>query len=289
MSNSDWKIKVLQAQKNEITEHLVYKKLAGIVKVRKNAEILDRISRDELGHYEFFKNLTQTEVKPDRFRVLFYVLLSRIFGLNFGLKLMESGEDLAQDFYSKLEDIVPKIKEIEKAEEEHERALLNLIDEERLKYISSVVLGLNDALVELTASLAGFTLALQNTRLVGIVGLITGISAAMSMAASEYLSTKQEQTDKSPLKASIYTGLAYIGTVAVLVSPYFFFANIFICLGFAIGCALLIILIFTFYISVAKDLHFRKRFLEMAALSVSVAAVTFFIGLIIRQVFGIDV
>jgi VIT1/CCC1 family predicted Fe2+/Mn2+ transporter len=85
--------------------------------------------------------------------------------------------------------------------------LISLIDEERLKYVSSMVLGLNDALVELTGALTGLTLALQNPRLIAIVGFITGIAASMSMAASEYLSTKQEDTEKNPLKASVYTGL----------------------------------------------------------------------------------
>ena len=152
-----------------------------------------------------------------------------------------------------------------------------------------MVLGLNDALVELTGVLAGLTLALQNARLVAIVGFITGIAASMSMAVSEYLSTKQEDTGKNPLKASIYTGIAYVATVVFLILPYFIFENIFTALGFVVINALVIVLFFTFYISVAKDLSFKKRFLEMAALSVSIALINFFIGLLIRKFFGIDI
>jgi VIT1/CCC1 family predicted Fe2+/Mn2+ transporter len=202
---------------------------------------------------------------------------------------MESGEDLAQDIYKSVVGISPKVESIIRDEERHEKELIELIDEERLKYISSMVLGLNDALVELTAALAGFTLALQNGRLIGVVGLITGIAASMSMAASEYLSTKQEETDKDPIKASIYTGIAYICTVILLVSPYFFFKNIFFSLGLVVAMALFIILLFTFYISVAKGLNFRKRFIEMAGLSLSIASATFFIGLAIRKVFGVGI
>ncbi|MSR77499.1 MAG: rubrerythrin family protein [Candidatus Omnitrophica bacterium] len=283
------KARILHAQRNELTEHIVYHRLAGIVKKKNYAEVLEEISREELGHYGFFKAITRTDVQPYPFKIFLYVLISRIFGLNFGLKLMEGREDSAQDFYESLRGAVPNIDSIAEIEKKHERALLDLIDEERLKYISSVVLGLNDALVELTATLAGFTLALQNTRLIGIVGLITGIAASMSMASSEYLSTKQEGADKNPLKAGIYTGLAYVGTVAILVSPYFFFTNMFLCLGLALANALLIILFFTFYISVAKRLDFKKRFLEMAALSLSIAAITFVIGMAIRKVFGVDI
>jgi VIT1/CCC1 family predicted Fe2+/Mn2+ transporter len=281
--------KVLIAQKNEITEHLIYKRLASIIKDRNNTQILEGISKDELTHFEFWKSLSQKEVKPDKLKIFFYVFISRVFGLTFGIKLMEKGEGLAQDAYNELQYINPKVNDIIQDEERHEKELIALIDEERLKYVSSMVLGLNDALVELTGALVGFTLALQNTRLIAIVGLITGIAASMSMAASEYLSTKQEETDKNPLKASIYTGFAYVLTVIILVLPYFIFSHIFACLSFVIINALLIILLFTFYISVAKDLSFKHRFLEMAGLSLSIAAINFVIGIIIRNVFGIDV
>jgi len=211
-------------------------------------------------------------------------------GLNFGLKLMENCEDNAQDAYDgRLKEVSPKLDEILRDERRHENELISLIDEERLKYVSSMVLGLNDALVELSGALVGFTLALQKTKLVAIVGLITGIAASLSMAASEYLSTKQEDTDKNPFKASIYTGFAYVGTVILLVLPYFLLKNIFLCLAFVILNVLILIFIFTFYISVAKELDFKKRFLEMAGISLGVAIINFSIGLIIRNVFGIDV
>lgn len=289
MLNQGLKRKVLKAQRSEITDHIVYKKLSAIVKIKKHSEILEKISQEELEHYGIFKDITNQELAPDRLKIFLYVFISKIFGLNFGLRLMENGEDLTQDTYEEIKELSPKIEEIIRDERRHENELLNLIDEERLKYVSSMVLGLNDALVELTGALAGFTLAIQNTKLIGVVGLITGIAASMSMAASEYLSTKQEESEKSPLKASIYTGFAYVGTVMLLIFPYLLFKNIFICLGFVIFNALLVILIFTFYISVAKELNFRKRFLEMAGLSLSIAIINFFIGLIIRKVFGVEV
>ena len=280
---------VLKIQKGELTEHIIYKKLSGIVKNKEHSDLLEKISREELEHYKVFKSITGEESLPDKFRIFLYVFIARLLGLNFGLKLMESGEDLAQDIYKGLINISPKVELIIREEEKHEKEIIELINEESLKYISSMVLGLNDALVELTAALAGFTLALQNGRLIGVVGLITGIAASMSMAASEYLSTKQEETDKDPVKASVYTGIAYICTVILLVFPYFIFKNIFFSLGLVVVMALFIILVFTFYISVAKGLNFKKRFLEMAGLSLSIASATFFIGLAIRKVFGVEI
>ncbi len=283
------KEKVLKVQRNELTEYVIYEKLSKSVKSKEQSEILFRISKEELTHYEFFKSITQEDCSPDSLKIFIYVFISRIFGLNFGLKLMENGEDLAQGAYDRLKEISPQIESIINDEEKHESELIDLINEERLKYVSSIVLGLNDALVELTGALAGFTLALQNTRLIAIIGLITGIAASMSMAASEYLSTKHEETDKTPLKACVYTGITYIGTVIFLIMPYLLFKNIFLCLSITVTNALLLILIFTFYTSVAKGLKFRKRFLEMAGISLGIAIINFFIGFAIRKVFGVEV
>jgi VIT1/CCC1 family predicted Fe2+/Mn2+ transporter len=281
--------KILEAQKNEISENIIYSRLAGFLKDKDKAAILRGIAGDELTHYKFWKTLSGQEVGPDKFKISFFVFISRVFGLTFGLKLLEKGEDLAQDAYEKIRAVAPEVEKIISDEGRHENELIDLIDEERLKYASSVVLGLNDALVELTGALVGFTLALQNTRLVGIVGLITGIAASMSMAASEYLSTKQENAGKDPIKACVITGSAYVVTVILLITPYLFFKNIFVCLGMVLVVAISIIFVFTYYISVAKELDFKKRFLEMAGISLGVASINFAIGLVVRKVFGIEV
>ena len=285
----DLKNKLLIAQRNEITEHAVYARLAKTVKNPAHAGVLERISREELAHYGHFKNITHQDVKPDGFKVFYYAAIAGSLGLNFGLKLMEEGEDTAQDFYAQFKSVMPNIDAIIHDEKKHEDELLALVEEDHLKYVSSVILGLNDALVELTATVAGFTLALQNTKLIGMLGLITGIAAAMSMAASEYLATKHEKEDKDPLKACLYTGISYIGVVLVLVLPYFLFTNIFLSLVLTILLAVLTIFIFTFYVSVAQGHDFKEKFVEMAALSVSIAGITFFIGMAARHVFGISV
>ena len=123
---------------------------------------------------------------------------------------MERVEEKAQAIYQEISKYVPAAIDIEKDEKEHERKPIDLIDEERLRYVRSMVLGLNDALVELTGALAGFTLAFRNTRLIAMAGFITGIAASLSMATSEYLSTKSEESSRDPLKASAYTGSAYV-------------------------------------------------------------------------------
>jgi vacuolar iron transporter family protein len=279
---------LLVFQRNEITEYHIYTRLAKSIKSAQNQHILEGIAKDELGHYQLWKKYTRQEVKPDRFKLWFYYLISRVFGYTFGIKLMERGEEDAQSNYRLLKGKVEEIDEFLEDENEHEQALIELLDEESLRYAGSIVLGLNDALVELTGALAGLTLALQNTQLIALSGLITGIAAALSMGASEYLSTRSEETEKHPLKASLYTGVAYIFTVTILILPYLLLDNYYICLAFALIAAVLIIAVFNYYISVAKDEPFRRRFLEMASLSLGVAAFSFILGYFIRSALGVD-
>lgn len=276
-------------QKNEITEYYIYTKLANVIKDKKNAEVLNRIGNEEKAHYEILKKYTNTEVKPNKFLIKWYYFIARIFGITFGIKLMEKGEEGAQKAYSKFANDIPEIKQIIEEEDAHEKALIDLIDEEMLQYAGSIVLGLNDALVELTGALAGLSLALQNTRLIAMAGLITGIAASFSMAASDYLAQKADETTKNAGKSAAYTGIAYILTVAFLIAPYLLFTNYMLCLAITLFIAILIIYGFNYYISVAKDLNFKRRFAEMAIISLGVAALSFGIGFLVKRFLGIEV
>ncbi|MBV6397528.1 MAG: hypothetical protein HFACDABA_03142 [Anaerolineales bacterium] len=284
------KLQIQTYQRVEITEYHIYKRLAKRVKSPENAKILDQIAEDELRHYHGWKKYTGQEIAPDWFKMWFYYLVSRLFGFTFGVKLMERGEEAAQKNYEEIANIVPEAAQFKHEEDVHEEQLLAMLDEERLRYAGSVVLGLNDALVELTGALAGLTLALQDGKLIALSGMVTGIAASMSMAASEYLSTRSENTDKHPVRAAIYTGVAYIVTVALLVLPYLISPETFILdLVIALITGVIIIAVFNYYVSVAKDEPFRARFLEMAVLSLSVAAFSFGIGYLIRLWLGIEI
>jgi len=285
-------IELKEAQQDELVGMEVYARLSKLVKDSHNSEILAKISEDEKEHAQIFRKYTQTDLKVDKFRVFFYVFISKVFGLTFGIKLQEKGEEVAQSNYKQLINSIPEMKEIIEAEEKHETELIDMINEESLSYMSSVVLGLNDALVELTGALAGFTLSIQNSRIIALLGLITGISASLSMAASEYLSTKSEvdpELQQRAGKSALYTGIAYILTVIALIIPYFLINNYIISLIVTIIIALIIIFVFNFYISVANDYNFKRRFIEMASISIGVAALSFIIGYLVKTFLGFEV
>ncbi|MFA7019050.1 MAG: VIT1/CCC1 transporter family protein [Sphaerochaetaceae bacterium] len=282
---------IIGMQINELTESIIYTKVANRIKDDHNRSVLLRIADEELRHARIWEGYTKVEVKPKRFKIWWFSLLSRIFGFTFALKLLERGEGIASEVYTSIADEVPLALTIAHDEDRHEQELLALLDEERLQYVGSMVLGLSDALVELSGTLAGLTFALQNTRLIALSGLITGISATLSMASSEYLSSRSEGNSKTALKSGLYTGVVYLVTVVFLVLPYLLVPNesFMWALAIMLATVVLIILGFTYYLSVAKDVPFLKRFGEMAGISLSVATISFFIGIIVKKTLGIDI
>ncbi len=277
-----------ELQKEEINGHYTYAKLAEVVKDENNAAVIKRISGEEMKHYDIWKKYTKVDIKPSWFKIRLYFWISKILGLTFGIRLMEQGEEKVQEIYRKLIDSIPEAAQILEDEEKHEDELMDMLDEEGLRYAGSVVLGLNDALVELTGALAGLTFAFRDSRLIALAGLVTGISASFSMAASDYLSTKADEDGKNPVRSAIYTGLAYIVTVAILIAPYLILNNYIFSLVWTLLNAILVIALFNYYISVARGYNFRQRFFEMAGISMGVALLSFLISNVISAWLGVS-
>ncbi|MDC7222087.1 MAG: VIT1/CCC1 transporter family protein [Spirochaetales bacterium] len=287
---SDKRLEMLKRfQKEEITASIFYGKLAKLEKDEENSRILEQFSRDEASHYEIFKKISGVDVKPNRIYAGFIIFCARLLGLTFVLKMVEKIEEAAQKTYTNEIKQIEGLEKVLADEERHEKELLNMIQEERLEYVGSIVLGLNDALVELTGALAGYTFAFQNTRLIALTGLITGIAASLSMASSEFLSHRAEEKGSRAFTASVYTGMAYIITVILLVLPFLLLENFIVALAVTLTIAVLIIALFNFYLSVAKELSFKKHFLEMAGLSLGVSALSFGIGVLVRLFIGIEI
>ena len=276
---------LLQAQRNEITEYHIYSRLAK--KARgKNKKILKEIAADEKRHYGILKKYTKQDVQPKHFTVRWFLFLAKIFGLVFTLRMLERGEHAAQINYKRARQ--KEVAAIFKDEHRHEQKLIGILEDERVTYAGAIVLGLNDALVELTGALAGMTFIVGQTSTIALIGFITGFAASLSMAASGYLSSREEeQTDIDPFKGAIYTGVAYIVVVLILITPYIFLSSNVYALLCMLGLSVLIIAGYTKYISVAKEVNFRRRFSEMAAISLGVAVLSFGIGYALRSIFGI--
>ncbi|MCI1779634.1 MAG: VIT1/CCC1 transporter family protein [Bacteroidales bacterium] len=312
--SEETKIEIYRSQQNEITESVLYRRLASIEKNESNRKVLVRIAEEEKTHYEILKQFTGREASPKKFQIRKYYLMARILGLTFTIKLMEMHEGYANNNYNRIADEeeqrehtegvsgknesgeemsanspVKVLRKLSVDEDSHEQRLIALINEERLSYMGSVVLGLNDALVEFTGALAGFTLALSDNKLIALTGCITGVAAALSMASSEYLSTKTEADgSKHPVKAAVYTGITYFITVIALILPYILISRVLVALAVMLVIAILIIALFNYYYAIARSESFKRRFMEMAVLSFGVAGISFVIGYLLKLFTGIS-
>ncbi|MGC8983339.1 MAG: VIT1/CCC1 transporter family protein, partial [Desulfurococcaceae archaeon] len=202
-----------------------YKALAEMEKDAERKKILERLAEDEERHYEFWKGLVGGDCRPPLWKMWLVKISYALLGPLFTIKLLEKGEEEAIRAYSLFAekasgDLKQSLADLIRDEETHERELINILSDPRLKYLGSIALGLADAVVEITGVNAGFLGATENATAVGLAGLIVGFSAALSMAGASYLQSKHEKR-ASPIKSSAATGLAYIVSVLLLVAPFF--------------------------------------------------------------------
>ena len=80
-------------------------------------------------------------------------------------------------------------------------------------------------------------------------------------------------------------------TLTVMILPYLLLPSsmFMVSLGIMLASVVLIIAAFSYYVSVAQELSFKRRFFEMAGISLSVAAISFVIGILVKQFLGIDI
>lgn len=289
-------LKVLKKfQANEMLGYEVYKRLSTDKRLSpENAVTLSKIAELEKIHVEtlgkYLGSINTSERKIERL-----LLKSKILGFTFTLKRMEMIQKnlVPVEIQEELIRNIPELEHIFEEEEMIDKDLLTLLDEGRLIYVSSLVLGLNDALVELSGAIAGFTFAMRNNSLVALAGIITGISASLSMAATEFVATRTDTktSRKTPFTAAIITGITYIGTVTLMVLPYLLLPNEYYLLALLIMLTVVIsiIAIFSFYVSVTNGTNFKRQFGSMALISLSVAFISFVLGVVVKNALKIEI
>jgi len=204
---------------------------------------------------------------------------------------MERGEKQAQQAYRHFQESLPALVQTIAEESRHERALIDMIDEENLNYMGSMVLALNNSIQEFSGIAAGLTFAMQtHARTIGVTVLISGLAATLAMSASEYLSQKAEtapsqESRRNPWKAVLYAGGIYLFIVLTIVIPYFLIRDAHAALAVALCGVGLILAVFTFFMAVVKGLRYRTVLLEALGVALAVVAASFLIGTAARGLF----
>ncbi|MBE9391515.1 rubrerythrin family protein [Fervidicoccus fontis] len=277
----------------EYEDSMLYAYIASKEKDENRGKILEAIAKDEEGHYKFWKKLYGKDCKTESInsKMLFFLFLRKLFGITFTLKYLENKEKKAIESYKKMlselkgEDAQVLMKIIQD-EEIHEKTEIQSLDEKVVRYMSFIILGLADAIVEINGVHAGFLGVTESTIVTGIAGMVVGVSAAISMASAAYLQAKHE-AGKSPRTSALMTGLAYISAVSVLALPYFLIRKMLTAFLVSISIAILMIASFTYYGSTLQEKDFKREFIESTLLMLGTAFVTYFFGDLLGTAFGI--
>lgn len=287
----------LRQARTELTEHVVYGALALREKKPENKAALERLAAQEQSHYEFWKTLLPADaavaVKPYALTVAVTPWLRTVFGATFTTKLLEGHEKESIETYQRILKDIPathqdRLRQIIEDEKSHEQALIGEIKEKRVAYLGFIVLGLADAIVEITGVHAGFLGVTGTTLVAGVAGVIVGFAAAISMGSAAYLQAKQD-TGKSAAVSAIATGGAYLFSVVLLALPYFLIRSMIPAFAISTTVGITLIAIFTFYGTVVfENRHFLREFLEATGLMLATAVATFIWGSIIGAIFHVN-
>lgn len=283
---------------DEFRDYTVYSSLARTEKNPNFKKILEELAAHEKAHWEFWRQLAMPTATfyVSRVRLFGMQILRRVFGLTFIVKLFEQDEKTAIKNYTAFAaqpttpiatvDMRARLQQIIADEKYHEQALVAQVKEEKVEFMGNIVLGLNDGLIELSGALVGFAFAFARPIAVGLMGIITGVAASLSMAASAFMHEQYEQTrTNNPKKAAMYTGSAYLVVVVLLVLPFLLASHIWTAIGLMALVVFAIVAGVSYYSSVLLQQKFRRQFGEMLALSVGVAIIAFLIGSLV-QFFG---
>ncbi|MEM2041416.1 MAG: VIT1/CCC1 family protein [Nitrososphaerota archaeon] len=284
---------ILKFAMDEFADYVIYKELSKREKNENYKMTLEKLAEIEKTHFEFWKSLSHNNfvVRISSIKVFILYVFRIIFGLTFTLKLFERHEKETIKAY---EYILPKLKEedkqvllkIIKDEKEHESYFMSQINDSVVKYMSFVVLGLADAIIEITGVHAGFLGVTSSTLIAGIAGLVVGFAASISMASAAYLQAKHGASFK-PLTSATITGTSYLGAVSFLALPYFFITEMLMAFLSSLSFAIIMIAIFTTYGAVLREESITKEFVTGFSLTIGTAFAAFLFGEALGRLFGI--
>lgn len=291
MRNSTLQDIATEEARDEITDHTIYSKLSKSSKNQKARVIFSKLAKTEHRHYRFWKKYSDEPVQPNGLKVHFIPFIQKLFGASFVIKYLERGEISAIKKYESLKHMIPKkdlpkFKKIILDEEKHEKIFADQIQGSYVKYISFIVLGLADALVEIAGIHAGSLGIYNSTELTGFAGIVAGAAASISMASAAYAQAKQGFQGSASLAAG-YTGVSYFVSAVILATPYFLTGTMLTAIVGSLILGMTIIATVSWYNAVISGSSFKKDFAELAGIMLAATAILFVFGLVIRSAFHI--
>ena len=273
---------------DEYSDYTLYDRLARTVKADSPfSEVLRGLSATEHRHYEFWrKYVPEEEPKVSRAKLYWILLIRKVLGLTFASRYLDRHESDVVGEYRGLAHLIPEedrgaFEEMVADEVSHEKEFEKRIESSAVTYISFIVLGLADALVEITGIHAGSLGLYDRTEIAGLAGVIAGAAASLAMASAAFAQAKQGFKGSARLSA-LYTGVSYFVTAVILATPYFLTRDMVYALTSSLTLAVVILTVTTYYSSIISDKPFKRDFLEILGIMFAVTIVLYFFGYFVR-------
>ena len=269
---------------DEFSDFTLYDRLARTVKPDSPyAGVLKTLSATEKGHFEFWKKyVPDADPKLARLKLYWILFLRRFFGLTFATRYLDRHETNVIQIYQGLARLIPEADRpafdaMVADEKEHEKAFAMKVESSAVRYISFVVLGLADALVEISGIHAGWLGVFEQTEIAGLAGVIAGGAASLAMASAAFAQAKQGFQGSARLSA-VYTGVSYFVTAVMLATPYFLTSSMLTALFASLTLAVAILAVTTWYSIVIQQKFFLRDFVEILAILFATTIVVFLLG-----------
>ncbi|HUI01258.1 MAG TPA: VIT1/CCC1 family protein [Nitrososphaerales archaeon] len=296
MSSQDLAETALKEAKDEMTDYTTYKRLAASEKGKENKDMFEKLSSMERRHYDLWMRYLPKgtpAVGPSNRTVYLTLFLRRVFGASFAIKFLERREAKTVGKYESLKPMVPPddqeaFQSMIEDEKGHETAFADIVAGTYVKYISFIVLGLADALVEIAGIHAGSLGIYNSTELTGLAGIVAGAAASLAMASAAFAQAKQGFEGR-PSLAAAYTGGSYFVAAVVLALPYFLTKEMLSAISLSLAFGLTMIAFVSWYNSIISSGKFVKDFSELAGVMLGATVALFIFGNIIRALFGITI
>ena len=276
---------------DEFSDYTLYDRLSKTVSPDSPfAKVLEELSNTEHGHYEFWKKyVPNEEPKLGKLKLYWILFLRRFLGLTFATRYLDRHESKVVVEYNALEHLIPDsdkaaYQEMVADEREHEKAFAMKVESSAVRYIAFVVLGLADALVEISGIHAGFLGLFNKTEIAGLAGVMAGGSASLAMASAAFAQAKQGFKGSARLSA-VYTGVSYFVTAIILATPYFLTSNMVYALSASLTLAVVILIITTWYSIVIQQKPFFRDFIEILLILFATVAIVYALGYLVSSEF----
>lgn len=277
---------IKQAQKDEVTEYHIYKALARKVKDQPNRSVLNDIAGEELEHYRFWMKYGD-EVDPQWWKVNMYLVLSSVLGLVFSLKLLERAELKASKRYLALSRFIPEVKQIADEEINHEKKLLNMINDRRAKGFGTWIISINLVVLSTVAATAGWYILLEDPLQSGFAGAISAASVALADFMNTLLLKSPGKVRREQFSKALMRLAGGIISGSLIVLPLLMIPIPIAGAGISAAVALLILTGLNFYHVVISDYPWRQKLLRLLLAMALTVILTAGLGLILRMAGGI--